>query len=1150
MKKNLTKLLMLLGVFLFLGAGNAFAWKIYFTNPDKWNPPYCFVKKTENSTEYNNSWPGKPMSKDNATGLWYIDNNSAGFNDPPQVVIFSTEGHYQTVDLSFKDGAVYTKTGQTTDYPTIVPATLFLMGDASGVGGFIPNKGLQATPTDCIYTWNNVTFNGSSGKSYFSFASKLGSGDKDWDTVNSSVRYGAPSENYGVSKSTYDITIYSSKPSDSKSWEIANGTYNITVNLQTNKLTISEGAASPTSYSYLLRGDFGKSWNNYTLKNHNGVWTSDPIKVANVENGVFGIRAFSNENEKNSENAPWYFANANNRYVQVGTPMNTILKNGSNGDNFLIKPGKYQFQFNASDKTLTVISVPEEISWVLRGDVDGTWRDYPFIRSKDDINIWTVSLPGVTGKNFGLKKLVDGDYDETNKDLWFTNGSATISESNPTVTLGTVTTSNTNVTFGLDPKKIYTLTWNAKTHKLTVAQAEHVYMFGHINGGSWDRGNLVELTYNPSSKWYETTFAYVKGQWNERDKQLVPGRKLWGSTNNENYVAFYPQIPTEKDFDRDNVNHMKFGYAYDGNCGVEMNTWYKYSFREEKTNNNFKVADGYYKVEFDAANQQVRFTTTTETIVDGKIVKTFSWYSGDDSNDDKDSATRCSLSADGSHYTYSFTYGEDAKNVVQVALYSNPKHDAARQALFTVKKKTTTPSNSGAGVKSKLNEGVYEDAEPTDESYGGDYRIEGTAGFDDNRLIHLYNPGEYLITAHMNPNAVDENNNKLSDTYTINDSYIIVTVSSSSSEVIVNKKEDDVAERETGNDDFIVRQAFSPRGENEFKGLIEVIEDLRQDQFEVTLTPAFTSVPWESTSEEDRNKLDNAYFNALKGVEYKYATQGNGLYELYSLLGVDHDEHLVDGFYRDGTIEVSVKEMTTPITGYNPTDGYKAYDVTFKGIPCSGVYTMKVTSKIPDQYDIKPNETTVYIYPNLTAEYGTRYDGQGENVVNYGFNVEGFTLTNDDSNEVSIIKINSSFMNNNKDNMGALSCFMPGTYFASEFTATSGQNPYVSKPNAVKRNASYAAGDYTSEAITNLSALKDGVSDNLSVYVKKNGAQAKYNFVVAAQEGGNVATGIDSVEAVEDGEAVYYNLQGVKVQNPEHGIYVKVQNGKAEKVVL
>lgn len=45
------------------------------------------------------------------------------------------------------------------------------------------------------------------------------------------------------------------------------------------------------------------------------------------------------------------------------------------------------------------------------------------------------------------------------------------------------------------------------------------------------------------------------------------------------------------------------------------------------------------------------------------------------------------------------------------------------------------------------------------------------------------------------------------------------------------------------------------------------------------------------------------------------------------------------------------------------------------------------------------------------------------------------------------------------------------------------------------------------------------------------------------------SVGVENIEAV-DSEAVYYNLQGVMVENPAAGIYVKVANGKAEKVVI
>lgn len=45
-----------------------------------------------------------------------------------------------------------------------------------------------------------------------------------------------------------------------------------------------------------------------------------------------------------------------------------------------------------------------------------------------------------------------------------------------------------------------------------------------------------------------------------------------------------------------------------------------------------------------------------------------------------------------------------------------------------------------------------------------------------------------------------------------------------------------------------------------------------------------------------------------------------------------------------------------------------------------------------------------------------------------------------------------------------------------------------------------------------------------------------------------LSTGVETA-VVEEGEAIYFNLQGARVMNPERGIYVKVQNGKAVKVV-
>lgn len=45
-------------------------------------------------------------------------------------------------------------------------------------------------------------------------------------------------------------------------------------------------------------------------------------------------------------------------------------------------------------------------------------------------------------------------------------------------------------------------------------------------------------------------------------------------------------------------------------------------------------------------------------------------------------------------------------------------------------------------------------------------------------------------------------------------------------------------------------------------------------------------------------------------------------------------------------------------------------------------------------------------------------------------------------------------------------------------------------------------------------------------------------------------SGVAEVEAAGNAEVVYYNLQGVKVAEPENGLYIKVQGNKATKVLI
>lgn len=79
--------------------------------------------------------------------------------------------------------------------------------------------------------------------------------------------------------------------------------------------------------------------------------------------------------------------------------------------------------------------------------------------------------------------------------------------------------------------------------------------------------------------------------------------------------------------------------------------------------------------------------------------------------------------------------------------------------------------------------------------------------------------------------------------------------------------------------------------------------------------------------------------------------------------------------------------------------------------------------------------------------------------------------------------------------------------------------------------------------------LPVGKKGTLSIIFDKDGENiypTVYNFNVAK----DTPTAVEEIEETEAGEAVYYNLQGTRVYNPERGIFIKVTNGKTQKVIL
>lgn len=98
------------------------------------------------------------------------------------------------------------------------------------------------------------------------------------------------------------------------------------------------------------------------------------------------------------------------------------------------------------------------------------------------------------------------------------------------------------------------------------------------------------------------------------------------------------------------------------------------------------------------------------------------------------------------------------------------------------------------------------------------------------------------------------------------------------------------------------------------------------------------------------------------------------------------------------------------------------------------------------------------------------------------------------------------------------------------------------------------------EGVFDLEGLKEGTENGLwvkaTVTLTNDVKSEEITYPGAAQgwTGLSVTTpkadGIDSVLDDNDAPAVYYNLQGQKVENPESGLYIVVKGNKATKVIL
>lgn len=125
-----------------------------------------------------------------------------------------------------------------------------------------------------------------------------------------------------------------------------------------------------------------------------------------------------------------------------------------------------------------------------------------------------------------------------------------------------------------------------------------------------------------------------------------------------------------------------------------------------------------------------------------------------------------------------------------------------------------------------------------------------------------------------------------------------------------------------------------------------------------------------------------------------------------------------------------------------------------------------------------------------------------------------------------------------KDGVAEITDLAIGTsgFKVKVFNAVANKDEWHSNGEAIELNKSYIVEYNYNEVMTLAGATAEAL-----VSVKFN---VKTNEMIV--------TGTTAVAEVEvaEGDAVYYNLQGVQVVNPENGLYVKVVNGKATKVLV
>ena len=201
-------------------------------------------------------------------------------------------------------------------------------------------------------------------------------------------------------------------------------------------------------------------------------------------------------------------------------------------------------------------------------------------------------------------------------------------------------------------------------------------------------------------------------------------------------------------------------------------------------------------------------------------------------------------------------------------------------------------------------------------------------------------------------------------------------------------------------------------------------------------------------------------------------------------------------------------------------------DVLWDGIPIKCTFT---TNKVVVETE---KEGVVTDYPGYLN--GSIYDASSDSWIPYAEN-ESKTVTITDYGDGTCDFLLPKF---------ALPSFnfVLGDILIEDVAVTK-DSEGVSTYNAFVDDMTFWGGEIVADVTLGGTISADGIM-NMTIDVLWEGIPIKSTITT------NEIGGVENIIMTEQGEPIYYNLQGVKVDNPENGVYIRVQGGKATKMYV